>query len=135
VYIAAGRIAGIGRGMFHYDPVEHTLTHVAGAGYPVSALLGTARLSSNCPVEPPALVVLASRFGRLAWKYEGLAYSATLKNVGVAYAAMYLAATAMGLAACALGSGDAGAFGAITGIRPYVESSVGEFMIGPAEAG
>jgi SagB-type dehydrogenase family enzyme len=132
VYLAVGRVGELGPGMYHYDPVAHALTRVAGPGYPVSAILGTARMSANCPAEPPVVVVLASRFGRLAWKYEGLAYSATLKNVGVAYEAMYLAATAMGLHACGLGSGDAGAFAAITGTAPHVESSVGEFMIGPA---
>ncbi|WP_133853251.1 SagB family peptide dehydrogenase [Labedaea rhizosphaerae] len=132
VYVVAGRIDGLGRGLFHYDPLEHTVAEVAGPGYPVSALLGTAKLSAAIPEEPPALIVLASRFGRLAWKYEGLSYAATLKNVGVAYAGMYLAAEAMGLAACGLGSGDAGSFGAATGVKPYVESSVGELMLGPA---
>lgn len=132
VYVVASRIDGLGRGLYHYDPLEHVVAEVAGPGYPVSALLGTARLSAAIAEEPPALIVLAARFGRLAWKYEGLSYAATLKNVGVAYAGMYLAAEAMGLAACGLGSGDAGSFGAATGTRPFVESSVGELMLGPA---
>jgi oxazoline/thiazoline dehydrogenase len=132
VYVAAGRVSGTGRGFFHYHPVRHVLTEVTGAAYPVAAMLHVARASAECPVEPPALIVLSSRFGRLAWKYEGLAYALTLKNVGVAYAAMYLVATAMGLAACALGAGDSAAFGTATGTKPYVESPVGEFMIGPA---
>jgi SagB-type dehydrogenase family enzyme len=132
VYIAAARVAEFGRGFFHYDPAQHTLTEVTRTDYPVSALLGAAIRSSRCSTEPPAVIVLASRFGRLAWKYEGMAYAATLKNVGVAYAAMYLAATAMGLAGCALGSGESNVFGIATGMKPYAESSVGEFMIGPA---
>lgn len=132
VYIAAGRIQELGKELHHYDPVEHAVTEIAGSGHAVSAILRAAQGASLCAAEPPAVVVLASRFGRLAWKYEGIAYSATLKNVGVAYTAMYLAATAMGLAACGLGAGDSEAFGLATGHKPYVESPVGEFMIGPA---
>jgi hypothetical protein len=48
---------------------------------------------------------------------------------------MYLAAVAMGLAPCALGTGDSGAFGAATRLDPLVESSVGEFMLGTLPAG
>jgi hypothetical protein len=36
----------------------------------------------------------------------------------------------MGLAPCALGTGDSATFSAATGIDPLVESSVGEFMLG-----
>jgi len=133
VYVAAGRVDGVHRGLFHYEPARHALTEVAADNYAVAAILQSARRSSMAPVEPPAVVVLASRFGRLAWKYEGIAYAATLKNAGVAYQAMYLAATAMGLAGCGLGDGDAAAFGLATGAAPHVESPVGEFMIGPAE--
>jgi SagB-type dehydrogenase family enzyme len=130
VYVAAGR-ADTGRGLFHYHPEEHTLTEVTGDGYPLATILSLAQASSKSSAEPPAVIVLASRFGRLAWRYEGIAYTATLKNVGVAYEAMYLVATAMGLAGCGLGSGASAAFAQATGARPYVEAPVGEFMIGP----
>jgi oxazoline/thiazoline dehydrogenase len=131
VYLVAGRVDGVGRGLHRYDPGRHVLTEVSTAEHPVSGLLVTAALGAGMRAEPPAVVVLASRFGRLAWKYEGMAYALTLKNVGVAYEAMYLAATAMGLGGCALGSGDAALFGVATGLRPEVESSVGEFLLGP----
>ena len=132
VYLAAGRVAGLDRGLYHYDPRGHALTEVSTAAYAVKTILKSASRSAEIETEPPAVLVLASRFGRLAWKYEGMALAATLKNVGVAYEAMYLAATAMGLAGCGLGSGDAIAFGMATGNRPHAESPVGEFMLGPA---
>jgi len=43
---------------------------------------------------------------------------------------MYLAATAMGLAPCALGCGDSDAFGRAADTDYYGETSVGEFLIG-----
>jgi SagB-type dehydrogenase family enzyme len=76
------------------------------------------------------LVVLSARVGRLMWKYEGIPYATVLKNVGALYQTMYLTATAMGLAPCALGSGDAVAFTQATGRDPLEECSVGEFILG-----
>jgi oxazoline/thiazoline dehydrogenase len=76
------------------------------------------------------LVILAARFPRLAWKYESIAYSLILKHVGVLYQTMYLAATAMGLAACAVGGGDSDLFCQAAGTQYAAETSVGEFLLG-----
>ncbi len=76
------------------------------------------------------VLVLASRFPRLAWKYASLAYALTLKHVGVVYQTMYLAATAMGLAPCALGGGDSDLFARAAGVDYYGETSVGECLRG-----
>jgi SagB-type dehydrogenase family enzyme len=84
------------------------------------------------------LLILAARFPRLAWKYESIAYALTLKHVGVVYQTMYLAATALGLAPCALGGGDADLFSRAAGTDYWAETSVGEFLLGsqrPCEAG
>ena len=75
---------------------------------------------------------MTSRFGRLAWKYRSMAYAATLKDVGIVTQQMYLAATAMGLAPCALGGGDSDLFARAFGIDYYEEPAVGEFVLGTA---
>jgi SagB-type dehydrogenase family enzyme len=64
------------------------------------------------------------------WKYQSMAYALTLKHVGVLYQVMYCVATAMGLAACALGGGDSDAFAEATGLDYLAETSVGEFILG-----
>jgi hypothetical protein len=43
---------------------------------------------------------------------------------------MQLAATAMGLGGCPLGTGNAALFAEVTGRDPAAESSVGEFLLG-----
>jgi hypothetical protein len=43
---------------------------------------------------------------------------------------MYLVATAMGLAPCALGGGDSDLFAAVARTNYYAETSVGEFILG-----
>jgi SagB-type dehydrogenase family enzyme len=78
---------------------------------------------------------MASRFQRLGWKYNAIAYAATLKNVGVLYQTMYLVATAMDLAPCGLGSGNSDLLAEAAGLDDLNESSVGELMLGSRRAG
>ena len=81
------------------------------------------------------LLILAARFSRLAWKYESIAYALTLKHVGVVFQTMYLAATAMDLAARAIGGGDADLFSRAAGTDYRAETSVGEFLLGSQRRG
>lgn len=76
------------------------------------------------------LFILSARFQRLAWKYASIAYALILKQMGVMYQTMYLTATAMNLAPCALGGGDADMFARAAGTDYYEETSVGEFLLG-----
>ena len=76
------------------------------------------------------LLVITARFERTSWKYESVAYSLILKEVGVLYQTMYLVATAMKLAPCALGAGDAEVFARAIGSEFHEETSVGEFALG-----
>jgi SagB-type dehydrogenase family enzyme len=74
-------------------------------------------------------LLLSARFERLAWKYEGIAYSLCLKDVGVLFDFMYSVAAALGLEVCALGSAEAGLFSRILGDDPFREPLVGQFLI------
>jgi oxazoline/thiazoline dehydrogenase len=132
LYITFRLCSGIAPGVYHYDPLHHALSVVSDRISDVHAMIEHARVASGQSDEDraPVLITLASRFSRLSWKYRAISYATTLKNVGVLYEAMYLVATAMGLAPCALGSGNSALFGRVTGLHPLVESSVGEFMLG-----
>ena len=130
IYLTVDQCAGLDPAVYHYDPVGHALRLVAPQGPLTDALLDGARSASKMQVRPQIVVTLTSRFQRLSWKYESIAYATTLKNVGVLYEAMYLVATAMGLAPCALGAGNSDLFSRLIGTDYYRESSVGEFMLG-----
>jgi SagB-type dehydrogenase family enzyme len=84
--------------------------------------------------EAQVVIVLTARVPRIAWKYSGLAYALVLKHVGVVYQTMYLAATAMGLAPCAVGAGDSDLFARAAGLSGHAETSVGEFLLGSRPA-
>lgn len=130
-YLAVQNCQGIPSGLYRYDPRRHRLGRRNAAARDVALLLQEAAASAG--IEAGALqvlVILAARFERVAWKYESIAYSLMLKNVGVVYQTMYLAATAMGLAPCAVGCGDSDLFARAAGADYYVQSSVGEFLLG-----
>jgi SagB-type dehydrogenase family enzyme len=96
-------------------------------------LLSGAALSAGVvPHGTQILLILVARLPRIAWKYTGLAYALVLKDVGVVFQTMYLAATAMGLAPCAIGGGDSDLFARAAGTNYYSETSVGEFLLGSA---
>jgi SagB-type dehydrogenase family enzyme len=95
-------------------------------------LLAGARSAAGVAENPPVLIVLAARFARILWKYEGIGYANLLKDAGGLLQTMYLVATAMGLAPCAIGGGDAECFAAAAGTAFWQESSVAEFILGYA---
>ena len=130
VYISVHRCAGLARGIYHYEPLDHRLRRVRGGDDHLETLLAQAQRAAVLPSRPQLLLTLTSRFQRVSWKYRGLAYALTLKNVGVLFQTMYLVATAMDLAPCALGTGDADLFAAVLGEDYARESSVGEFILG-----
>jgi SagB-type dehydrogenase family enzyme len=139
IYPVIARCEGLSTGIYRYDPARHALARLADRNEQVDTLLSTARSTLNHDCEPQVLLVITARFQRVQWKYESMAYALILKNVGVLYQTMYLTATAMGLAPCALGGGDSDLFAMAAGLNYYAETSVGEFALGtrkeePAES-
>jgi SagB-type dehydrogenase family enzyme len=130
IYLVVANAGGIEPGLYHYDPAGHALETVTGPAKPLSALSELARISSLMTAPPQVTLVIAARPGRVMWKYQTMAYALTLKHVGVLYQVMYSVATAMGLAACALGGGDSDAFAEATGLGYLAETSVGELILG-----
>jgi SagB-type dehydrogenase family enzyme len=123
IYPVVRLVSGLDAGLYHYDGHSHELTRVPAHAPPMRALLRWAGL-------PQVLLVVTARFGRVMWKYEGMGYALVLKHVGVLYQNMYLVATAMGLAPCALAVGGSELFAEATGLDPVTESSVGAFTLG-----
>jgi SagB-type dehydrogenase family enzyme len=74
--------------------------------FPVRQLVDRAAAAAGDNRPPQVLLVIAARFGRTMWKYQSMAYALILKDLGALMQTMYLVATAMGLAPCALGAGD-----------------------------
>ena len=125
---------GLAQGLYYYNPFEHQLHKLAEKTVFVTGLLQMAWHTANR--ESPIQVCLAvtARFQRTQWKYQSMAYALQLKHVGVLYQTMYLVATSMGLAPCALGGGDSDLFARAADLNYYAETTVGEFLLGSRKA-
>jgi SagB-type dehydrogenase family enzyme len=130
VYLAVDNCSGLERGLWHYDSHEHSLDRAAGDGALVSALLDSARGAMGGTGRPQVLLIVTARHERIFWKYKGLPYALELKNAGVLFHMWYLVGAALGIGACALGSGDSDLFARATNIPYYQESSIAEFALG-----
>jgi SagB-type dehydrogenase family enzyme len=134
LYLTIDRCAGLPRGIYHYDPDGHALTLVNSRPEHADELLDTAMVLIGARRRPPALISMTARMGRLSWVYDSIAYATTLKHVGVLQQTLYLVATMLGLAPCALATGDDEVATAAFGLDYPAEVSVGEFVVGlPAQ--
>jgi SagB-type dehydrogenase family enzyme len=129
LYLTVRKCLGLVPGLYYYCPADHELRRLAGMTPAVSALLADAARPARSGA-PQVLVTIAARFQRVSWKYSSIAYAIILKDVGVLLQTMYLVATSMELAACAIGGGNGDLFANAAGIDYYVEGSVGELILG-----
>ncbi len=130
IYPVVQQCQGLAQGAYHYDARAHLLTRVPDPWPQVVSAVEATILASGTTPEWNVLLVITARFARTMWKYQSLAYALILKEVGALYQTMYLTATAMGLAPCAMGTGDADRWATLLGTSLETESSVGEFLLG-----
>jgi SagB-type dehydrogenase family enzyme len=122
LYLTVHRVQGLERGIYHYDSARHQLVLLNEEPQAADMLLNVSAAQYG---RPDLLLTVTSRFAR-----NGHAYAATLQHVGALYQTLYLVATAMGLAPCALNGGDADIAAYALGLDWVKESAVGAFMLG-----
>lgn len=132
-YIAVRRCEGLDTAFYHYDSHNHTLIRLADTEKITQKIIEGSSLAMGIKPEeqqPDITIVVSSRLPRLAWKYERMAYRASLLHAGVVIQLMYLVATDMNLAPCANGSGNSRLFEQATGLDQFEETSIAEFCLG-----
>lgn len=135
IYPVVDRCKGLESGLYHYDPSGHQLFRLSGLTPPVRTLLELGGITAMLQGPPQVLFIITARFQRVQNKYQSVAYSVILKDVGCLYQTMYLVATAMGLAPCALGGGHSDLFAQAAGLDYFAETSVGDFVLGTVGPG
>lgn len=130
VYLSVHRVEGLESGFYHYDPLRHELEGIS-AWTPMVQRLMVEACGATGVIDRYAdvLLTLAARVPRTAWKYQTIAYSLILKDLGALFQQMYLVATAQGLAPCAIGGGNSDLFAQVSGLDYYEETAVGEFIL------
>lgn len=130
IVVLVHRVAGVEPGAYLYKRASRSLQPLIGDPAQIDALLMfAAEATGNGVQRPQALLVLAARFPDLAVKYEGIAYALMVKHVGVLQATIAYTATAMGLGAVPIGTGDSDSFAAATGLDYYRHGSIGEIAL------
>ncbi len=119
------------RGLYHYDPYEHALGLVSDPKEPYhSRLLGVAGRLTSAHGAIPAMVVVTSRFDRIAWKYSSIGYALSLMHFGALIEAFQLVGASLGLGMCPVGTSPVDEFAEYAGLDPAVEASIGELTLG-----
>lgn len=133
IYVVANDVDGISRGVHHFDARAHELRWIRDRDSHQERLIrwvhgATGGLLSR---DPPVILLLTAVFARVMAKYQNLGLSLIYKDTGCLFQTLYLVATAMGLAPCAIGGGEELANSRWLGLDPLEESQVGCFLLGP----
>ncbi len=134
VYLLVENVQSLPKGIYYYHPFEHRLELINPARRYRRALVNSAMqrmgVEATQDGRPAVLFLVTAVFGRTAWKYRGIPLHLILQEVGALYQTMYLAATALELAACAVGAFPERAVAEILNLDSRDESEVGMFALG-----
>ena len=134
VYPLVENVQSIPKGIYYYHPFEHRVELINQSRSYRRALVNSAMqrmgVEATQDGRPALLFLVTAVFGRTALKYRGIPLHLILQEVGALYQTMYLAATALGLAACAVGAFPERAVAEILNLDSRDESEVGMFALG-----
>lgn len=134
IYCVADRVAGLRPGVYRFDPFAHDLEHVRDRdGDTVAFLDGVSAAAGGLEQLPPLTLLITAVFGRIMQRYDWIGLSLIYRDCGCLLQTLYLVATAMDLAPCAIGTGAEFANSRWLGLDPMVEAQVGCFIVGPRE--
>jgi SagB-type dehydrogenase family enzyme len=101
-YVVVHDVTGLKPGLYHYAVAEHTLEQIRAGN--LRTELVVAGIGQEMLGQAPVCFVLSALFQRTRWKYRERAYRYILLEAGHIGQNLYLAATALGLGACAVGA-------------------------------
>ncbi len=95
VYVAAGEVAGLEPGLYHFGPGDFTLRRLRGGDVRAALALAAA---DDAIARRAATVVLSAIYWRNTWKYQGRGYRHLFWDSGTMLANLLAAANGLGLA-------------------------------------
>jgi SagB-type dehydrogenase family enzyme len=135
IFVISVDISELEPGAFYYDALCHRLLRICSRDDHYARILQSVHAAAGGKLsrDPALVVIITAVFDRVMWKYRDLALSLIYKDVGALFQTLYLVATALDLAPCAIGSGDEAENSRWLGLDPLHESQVGCFVCGPRE--
>lgn len=133
VYVVANDVAGLTSGAHYYDAHEHQLVlcQPRDAGQERLNRFVHQATGEALNREPPAVLLITAVFARTLWKYGDIGLKLIYADTGSLCQTLYLAATSLGLAPCAIGAAPELDTAQWLGLDPLVESQVGCVLVGP----
>jgi SagB-type dehydrogenase family enzyme len=130
LYLLAAAVDGLGRGLYHFDPLEHDLERVQGAEAR-ERLLGS-MIFRDVAEEAAAVVVVTAMFWRTRFKYGLRGYRFALLEAGHVVQNLLLAAGAYGLGAVPIGGFYDRLLASVLGVDGVDEAPVYAACVGKA---
>ena len=135
IYVVAESIGSIAPGVYRYDAFAHHLAQVRTRDAAQERFLrDVSSAAGGLERVPPVALLITAVFGRIMQRYEGIGLSLIYEDCGCLIQTLYLVATAMGLAPCAIGAGRELENSRWLGLDPMIEAPVGCMLIGPLPA-
>ena len=138
IYPVCNEVIGLKRGIYHYDPLKHNLRLVSDDCKTQKEFNRNTRRtqgSSNHKHEADVIFVITAVFARTMWKYKRIGLSLIFEDLGCLFQTMYLVATEMNLAPCALGLPNERLVSRWLNLNWFLESHVGTFTLGKTTHG
>jgi len=132
IYPVCNYVTGIDSGIYYYNPVKHNLVLVNRSNKYQRMFNMWVRQETAPKInrEPDVTFVITAVFARTMWKYKYIGLATIMKDLGCLYQTMYLVATEMGLAPCAIGATNERLVRDWLKLNWFTESHVGCFTLG-----
>ena len=127
-HVVVNRVEGLPQGIYRYRPGDHSLEAVREGDF--SRQVSLAALGQEVVARAPVVLALAAVFERSRSKYGERSYRYVLMECGHVAQNVYLAATSMGLGACAVGAFMDDALNALLGLDGVEEAALYLICIG-----
>jgi SagB-type dehydrogenase family enzyme len=101
-YVVVHNVVDIEPGLYHYAVAEHTLAQLRDGNLRTEIMV--AGIGQEMLAEAQVCFVLSAIFQRTRWKYRERTYRYVQLEAGHIGQNLYLAATSLGLGACAIGA-------------------------------
>jgi SagB-type dehydrogenase family enzyme len=137
IVVVVNDVEGVRRGAYRYHADDHALDLLAvpGAGQDRVTMSVRAATGHVLNRDPPLIVLITALHARMAVKYGDLALSLIYQDCGCLIQTLYLVGAALGLAMCAIGTGDDEALRDWLRLDTLAECQVGCVAVGAREAG
>lgn len=132
LFLLCERVAELDRGVYYYHPLEHRLYLIKHPDerYDETLLVLRANTDNELNRDPNVAIIITSVVERMMWSYQDFSLISIYRDVGALMQTMYLVATDLELAPCAVGSIQGPEWAAWLGLDSLRESHVGSFLLG-----